>query len=64
MADLMILLYRVVFNEVVKTNKEYMQDITVIEADWLYTLASHYYQFGTVCVSTIYPFVSTDTLYQ
>ncbi|KAF6030406.1 DHX35 [Bugula neritina] len=37
----------VVFNEVVKTNKEYMQDITVIEPEWLHTLTSHYYQFGT-----------------
>jgi len=37
----------VVFNEVVKTNKEYMQDITAIEPDWLYTLAGHYYQYGT-----------------
>ena len=37
-----------VFNEVVKTNKEYMQDITAIEPEWLYTLAGHYYQYGTV----------------
>ena len=41
--------FRVVFNEVVKTNKEYMQDITAIEPEWLYTLAGHYYQYGTVC---------------
>lgn len=42
--------YRVVFNEVVKTNKEYMQDVTVIESDWLYQLAGHYYQYGTVSI--------------
>lgn len=28
-----------------------MQDITAIEPDWLYTLAGHYYQYGTVCLT-------------
>jgi len=38
----------VVFNEVVHTSREYMRDITVIQPDWLYELAPHYYTFGTV----------------
>ncbi|XP_067943548.1 probable ATP-dependent RNA helicase DHX35 isoform X2 [Watersipora subatra] len=37
----------VVFNEIVRTNKEYMQDITVIEPEWLYTFAGHFYEYGT-----------------
>ncbi|XP_070574993.1 probable ATP-dependent RNA helicase DHX35 [Ptychodera flava] len=37
----------VVFNEVLQTNKDYMRDVTVIEASWLYELAPHYYQYGT-----------------
>ncbi|XP_067128593.1 probable ATP-dependent RNA helicase DHX35 [Centruroides vittatus] len=37
----------VVFNEVLHTTKEYMRDITVVEASWLYELAPHYYEFGT-----------------
>lgn len=37
----------VVFNEVLHTTKEYMRDITVVEAAWLYELAPHYYEFGT-----------------
>ena len=37
----------VVFNEVVHTSKLYMRDITVIKSEWLYELASHFYEFGT-----------------
>ncbi|XP_062501947.1 probable ATP-dependent RNA helicase DHX35 isoform X2 [Corticium candelabrum] len=37
----------VVFHEVIQTNKDYMRDITVIEPEWLYELAPHYYEFGT-----------------
>lgn len=37
----------VIFNEVVQTSKDYMRDITVIDPQWLYELAPHYYQFGT-----------------
>ncbi|XP_055933359.1 probable ATP-dependent RNA helicase DHX35 [Argiope bruennichi] len=37
----------VIFNEVLHTTKEYMRDITVIEPQWLYELAPHYYQYGT-----------------
>ncbi|KAG8200740.1 hypothetical protein JTE90_022345 [Oedothorax gibbosus] len=37
----------IVFNEVLHTTKEYMRDITVIEPEWLYELAPHYYQYGT-----------------
>lgn len=42
--------FRVVFNDVVQTNKDYMRDITVIEPDWLCELAPHFYQFGTVSI--------------
>ncbi|GFU54840.1 probable ATP-dependent RNA helicase DHX35 [Nephila pilipes] len=37
----------VIFNEVLHTTKEYMRDITVIEPQWLYEYAPHYYQYGT-----------------
>ncbi|XP_077982513.1 putative ATP-dependent RNA helicase DHX35 [Glandiceps talaboti] len=37
----------VVFNEILQTNKDYMRDVTVIDASWLYELAPHYYQYGT-----------------
>ena len=37
-----------VFNEVVQTTKDFMQDITVINPDWLRELAPDFYQFGTV----------------
>ena len=40
--------FRVVFNEVVQTTKDYMRDITVIKPDWLCELAPDFYQFGTV----------------
>ncbi|XP_065827461.1 probable ATP-dependent RNA helicase DHX35 [Oscarella lobularis] len=40
--------YRVVFHEVVQTSKDFMRDITVIEPEWLYELAPHYYEYGTV----------------
>jgi len=40
--------FRVIFNEIVKTNKEYMQDITVIEPEWLEELSGEYYHYGTV----------------
>ena len=36
-----------VFNEVVHTNREYMRDVTVIQPDWLYQLAPHFYHYGT-----------------
>lgn len=41
-------LFRVVFNEVVQTTKDFMRDITVINPDWLCELAPEFYQFGTV----------------
>ena len=41
-------IFRVVFHEVLQTNKDYMRDLTVIEPSWLYELAPHYYQYGTV----------------
>ncbi|XP_074646855.1 putative ATP-dependent RNA helicase DHX35 isoform X2 [Tubulanus polymorphus] len=37
----------IVFNEVVQTKKDFMRDVTVIEPEWLYELAPHYYQYGT-----------------
>eukprot|EP00731_Ephydatia_muelleri_P027081 Em0018g1181a len=37
----------VVFNEVIQTSGHYMRDITVIEPEWLYELAPHFYEFGT-----------------
>ena len=37
----------VLFNEVVQTKKEFMRDISVIRAEWLYELAPHFYQYGT-----------------
>ncbi|XP_006816912.1 putative ATP-dependent RNA helicase DHX35 [Saccoglossus kowalevskii] len=37
----------VIFNEILQTNKDYMRDIMVIDASWLYELAPHYYQYGT-----------------
>lgn len=39
--------YRVVFNELTSNS---MRDVSVIEAEWLYELAPHYYDFGTVNV--------------
>uniref|UniRef100_T1J1R0 RNA helicase n=1 Tax=Strigamia maritima TaxID=126957 RepID=T1J1R0_STRMM len=38
----------VVFGEVLHTSQEFMRDITVVDPQWLYELAPHYYQFGTV----------------
>ena len=38
----------VVFSEVIQTTRDYMRDVTVVKPEWLYTLAPHYYQFGTV----------------
>ncbi|EDV25961.1 uncharacterized protein TRIADDRAFT_24419, partial [Trichoplax adhaerens] len=38
----------VIFHEVLQTKKDYMRDITVIEPSWLYELAPHYYEYGTV----------------
>ena len=40
--------FRVVFNEVVQTTKDFMRDVTVINPDWLCELAPDFYQFGTV----------------
>ena len=37
----------VVFSELVRTTKDFMRDVTVIDPEWLYELAPHYYQFGT-----------------
>ena len=37
----------VVFNDVIQGTKDYMRDVTVINPQWLYELAPHYYQFGT-----------------
>lgn len=37
----------IVFNEVIQTSKQYMRDVTVIEPQWLYELAPHFYEFGT-----------------
>ena len=36
--------YRVVFAEMVHTNKLMMKDCTVIDASWLEILAPHYYE--------------------
>lgn len=44
----LLFFFRVVFNDIVQTNKDYMRDISVIEPDWLCELAPHFYQFGTV----------------
>jgi len=38
----------VVFSELQHTNKVYMKDITVIEPEWLETLAPHFYEKKTV----------------
>ena len=43
---------RLVFNEVVHTNKEYMRDVTTIQPEWLCELAPHFYHFGTVRMHT------------
>ena len=43
-----VTVYRVVFNEVVQTTKDFMRDVTVINPDWLCELAPDFYQFGTV----------------
>lgn len=37
----------VLFTEVVNSTKDFMMDVTVIKAEWLYELAPHYYEFGT-----------------
>ncbi|KAJ7361754.1 ATPdependent RNA helicase [Desmophyllum pertusum] len=37
----------VVYHEVLQTSKEYMRDVTKIDASWLYKLAPQYYEFGT-----------------
>ena len=44
---------RVVFNEVIQSNKNYMRDVTVINPDWLCELAPGFYQFGTVSLSLV-----------
>ncbi|KAL8616322.1 ATP-dependent RNA helicase [Nucella lapillus] len=36
-----------IFNEVVHTSKEYMRDVTAMQAEWLCELAPHFYHFGT-----------------
>ena len=46
-----ILHFRVVFNEVVQTTKDFMRDVTVINPDWLCELAPDFYQFGTVSIN-------------
>lgn len=33
--------------QVVHTSREFMRDVTVIDAAWLYELAPHYYEYGT-----------------
>uniref|UniRef100_A0A915K2G2 DEAD-box helicase OB fold domain-containing protein n=1 Tax=Romanomermis culicivorax TaxID=13658 RepID=A0A915K2G2_ROMCU len=35
----------VIYNEVLQDS---MRDITVIEPEWLYELAPHFYEFGTI----------------
>ncbi|PIK63009.1 putative ATP-dependent RNA helicase DHX35-like [Apostichopus japonicus] len=37
----------VVFHEILRSGKDYMRDMTVIDPKWLYELAPHYYQYGT-----------------
>lgn len=37
----------VVYHEVICSGKYYMRDMTVIDPQWLYELAPHYYQYGT-----------------
>lgn len=37
----------VLFVEVLHTTKEFMRDISVIDMNWLYELAPHYYEYGT-----------------
>ena len=39
--------HSVVFGEVAQTNKDYMRDVTAINADWLHELAPHFYEVGT-----------------
>ena len=39
---------RVVFNEIVQTNKDYMRDVTVIDPEWLHELAGHFYHFAAL----------------
>ena len=60
-------IYRVIFNEVIQTSKQFMRDVTVvcaaysvhhsacfsdtlfqIKPEWLYELAPHFYEYGTV----------------
>ncbi|XP_064393087.1 probable ATP-dependent RNA helicase DHX35 isoform X2 [Halichondria panicea] len=36
-----------VFNEVIQTSKHFMRDVSVIEPEWLYELAPHFYHYGT-----------------
>ncbi|XP_048578247.1 probable ATP-dependent RNA helicase DHX35 isoform X2 [Nematostella vectensis] len=38
----------VVYHEILQTSQYYMRDVTKIEPEWLYGLAPHYYEFGTV----------------
>ena len=37
----------VIFNEVIQTTKDFMRDITVVQSEWLFQLAPHYYEFGS-----------------
>ncbi|XP_003384417.3 PREDICTED: probable ATP-dependent RNA helicase DHX35 [Amphimedon queenslandica] len=37
----------VVFNEVLQTSSLFMRDVTVVDPEWLYQLAPHFYQYGT-----------------
>lgn len=34
----------ILFNELIQSSKMYMSDITVIQQDWLYQIAGHYYE--------------------
>ncbi|KAK3753320.1 hypothetical protein QZH41_015258 [Actinostola sp. cb2023] len=42
----------VVYHQILQTSKYYMRDVTKIEPSWLYELAPHFYEYGTVRVSS------------
>lgn len=38
------IVHRVLFCEILQTNKTYMREIVVIKSEWLVELAPHFYQ--------------------
>jgi len=37
----------VLYNELIMTKKQYLRNVMIIERDWLFELASHFYEKGT-----------------